>query len=166
MEELLKRRYGLLFIVFLVNVNAQSLVSLLKSIENNHTLHMSYNQQAFVCTPYGIETVSELLLRTDLNSSCHQHIRDFRTSNPEEKYFAGSTLYIEQQYSVEAVEVLCLLHLSSGHSYSEALLEKGYARISPKLKDTEYVYRFEKAQLRAKIKKEGIWSDEKIRGCF
>lgn len=162
----MKRGYGLLFVVFLVNVNAQSLVSLLKSIENNHTLHMSYRQQAFVCTPYGIETVSELLLRTDLNSSCFQYIRDFRESNPQEKFFAATTLHIEQQYSVEAVETLCLLHLSSGHSYSEALLEKGYALISPQLKDTELLYRFEKAQLRAKIKKEGIWSDEKIRGCF
>ncbi|MBE0497788.1 MAG: hypothetical protein IBX43_00935 [Campylobacterales bacterium] len=163
----MKRRYGLLFVVFIVNADAQNLlVSLLKSIENNHTLHMHYRQQAFVCTPYGIETVSELLLRTDLNSSCQQHIRDFRASNPQEKFFAAKTLHIEQQYSVEAIETLCFLHLSSGHSYSEALLEKGYARISPQLQDTEFMYRFEKAELRAKIKKEGIWSDEKIRGCF
>lgn len=129
---------------------------------------MSYHQQTFVCTPYGIETVSQLLLRTDLNSSCLQHIGDFRASNPHEKFFAATALHIEQQYSVEAIETLCLLHLSSGDSYSEALLEKGYARISPllRLKEFELFERFERAQLRAIKKKEGIWSDARIRDCF
>lgn len=151
-----------------MSADAQVLVALLKAVENNHTLHMHYQQQPFVCTPYGVETVSQLLLKTDLNSSCMQSIKDFRESNPEEKFFAITSLYIEQQYSVEGLDNLCLLHLSSSHSYSETLLEKGYARISPLLrfKEFELFERFERAQLRAIKKKKGIWSEGAIQNCF
>lgn len=164
----MKKTYIMLCVLIFMNADAQVLVALLKSVENNHTLHMRYQQQPFVCTPYGVETVSQLLLKTDLNSSCMQAINDFRASHPEEKFFAISTLYIEQQYSVEGLEEACLLHLSSSHSYSETLLEKGYARISALLqfKEFELYERFEQAQLRAKKKNEGIWSDGKVQGCF
>lgn len=158
----------LLFGVFAVQINAQSIVAFLKSIENNHTLHMSYQGKAFVCRPYGVDTISDLAFRTDTNSSCRGYIDDFRRVDPKERFFAAFSLHVEQQYSVEGIEDTCLLHLSSGHSYSEALLEKGYARISAfqSVEDALLNYRFKKAVKRAKNTKAGMWSDVNIRNCF
>lgn len=160
--------FGLLFVVLAVNAYGKTIVSLLKGIENNHTLHMQYRQQPFVCTPYGIETVSELVYLTDVNSSCIQYLKEFRLSDPNEQYFAVQNLWIEQQYSVEGIEGKCLLHLSSGNSYSEALLAKGYARIpiGARYKDSIIRYRFKQAEKRAKTKKAGLWSDVNVRNCF
>jgi len=160
--------YSLLFVVFIASLDAKELVSFLKSIQNNHTLHMKYLQQPFVCKPYGVETLSELVVRTDTNSSCKQSLNAFRQDNPDEQYFAVSFLKIEQQYSVESIQGQCLLHLSSEHSYSEALLEQGYALVSSAMKKDDRVleYRFKKALMRAKNTKAGIWSDAKVRDCF
>ena len=158
----------LLFIVFVLNVNAQSIVALLKGIENNHELHMVYNQKAFVCKPYGVESVSELILRIDANSTCITHLDAFRRNHPYEKFFAQMSLYVQQQYSVEGKGDRCLLYLSNEGTYSEALLEKGYARIPLGLQYDDIImkYRFKKALQRAKSKKLGIWSDVNVRNCF
>jgi len=164
----MKKICGLLFIVFMMNLKAESVLALLKGIENNHTLHMTYKMHAFICKPYGVETVSELLQRTDVNSSCMGYLLDFRMSDPKEKSFAHSLLHIQQQYSVEGISDLCLLHLSSGNSYSEALLEKGYARIPPAqlFEDEILRYRFKQAVKRAKVTKAGLWSDVNAKNCF
>ncbi len=129
---------------------------------------MKYKQKAFVCKPYGIESVSELVQRTDVNSSCMQYLKEFRRADPKEKFFAALSLHVEQQYSVEGMEDSCLLHLSSGYSYSEALLENGYARIEPgqRYEDPLLRYRFKQAVESAKKNKSGIWSDVNVRHCF
>jgi len=157
-----------LFIIFSLIAHANSLVSLVKGVENNHKIHMSYQQKPFVCIPYGVETISQLFLRVDVNSSCRASLSAYRKANPKESFFAQTHLELGQQYSVEGVEGLCLLHLSSENSYSEALLEDGYARIplSMKYKDEVLDYRFKRARLRAKIKEAGMWSDAKVRNCF
>lgn len=166
-----KNIIGILWIgfwVFSVDLKAEQILALLKGIENNHTLHMSYKQQAFVCKPFGIETVSELVERVDVNSSCMGYLREFRRAHPKEKVFAFLTLRPQQQYSVEGKEHACLLSLSSGHSYSEALLEQGYARLPEAFvyKDFLLRHRFNRALQRAKNTKAGIWSDTNIRNCF
>ena len=162
---------GRLFVVFIVlitSVYAKEILALLKKVENNAALHMSYKQQRFVCKPYGVETVEELLERVDVNSSCKYFLNEFRKQEPKEKYFAVSSLHIQQQYNVSAIKDRCLLSLSSGYSYSEALLEKGYARLLPKytFSDNILEYRFSRAVKRAKIQNAGIWSDVNVRNCF
>ena len=129
---------------------------------------MKYGQKAFVCEPYGVETVSQLMERTDTNSACMQYLIDFRKTNPKEKYFAQEILFIQQQYSVEGVNNLCLLSLSSNYSYSEALLENGYGRVPLMFKYENPVLgeRFKRAVQRAKNTKAGIWSDNNIKECF
>jgi len=158
----------LLFIVFVLNVCSQEIVALLKAVENNHKLHMVYNNQPFVCTPYGIESVSQLVLRTDVNSTCMKHLENFRQVFPKEKYFVQMTLHVQQQYTVEGIGSLCLLHLSSEHSLSEALVEEGYARIPFFLEYDDVILedRFKKALKRAQKAKAGIWSDINIENCF
>lgn len=160
--------YGLLLIFFMANLDAKVLVSLLQSVQNNYTLHMKYLQQPFVCKPYGVQTLSELIDRADANSSCQKSLSNFTKENPQEKYFAVSLLKIQQQYSVESRQGWCLLHLSSDHSYSEALLEEGYALIWPAgiQEDEVLTKRFNKAVLRAKNTKAGIWSNTDVRNCF
>lgn len=162
------KTYYLLFVFFIVSLDAKELISLLKSVQNNHTLHMKYLQQPFACKPYGVVTLSELMESRELSSSCKKSLLRFTEENPQEKYFAESLLKIEQQYSVESIQGLCLLHLSSEHSYSEALLEQGYALIWPKgiQGDKVLEQRFDKALLRAKNTKAGIWSDSDTRNCF
>ena len=158
----------LLFIVFVMNLDAKELVALLKGVENNHILHMSYKQTPFVCKPYGIESISQLVERTDVNSSCMGYLNEFRREHPQEKFFAQIHLYVEQQYSVEGLDNLCLLHLSSGSSYSEILLEEGFARIPIGIKYENFIlnHRFQRALLRAKSTKAGMWADVNIRNCF
>lgn len=147
---------------------AESIPALLKQVQNNHTLHMKYQQQGFICTPYGIETISQLVERVDVNSSCQQYLRAFRLADPKEEVFASSLLYPQQQYGVEGIESKCLLYLSHQFSYSERLLEKGYARVIPTIeyKDPILKHRFNKAIKRAKITKAGLWSDPNLRNCF
>ena len=158
----------LLFIVFTWNLHAKDVLALVKGVDNNHIIHMVYKQAPFVCKPYGVESISQLVLRTDVNSSCMGYLNEFRRAHPQEKSFAQTSLHIEQQYSVEGLEKSCLLHLSSGSSYSEVLLEEGYARmpIGIKYDDVILEYRFKRALLRGKSSKAGMWSDVNVINCF
>jgi len=158
----------LLFIIFVSNVFCGEIVALLKGVENNFKLHMVYQNKPFVCKAYGIESISELVLRTDVNSSCMKHLKNFRRVHPQEEYFAQSALHVQQQYTVEGIGSLCLLHLSSGHSLSEALIEEGYARIPLALKYENFLLedRFKRALKRAKYSKAGMWSDINVKNCF
>ncbi|PHR55620.1 MAG: hypothetical protein COA44_10250 [Arcobacter sp.] len=157
-----------LFIVFTSNLFCAEIVAMLKGIENNHKIHMMYKNQPFICKSYGIESISELVIRTDVNSTCVKHLKSFRRSHPKEKYFAQNILHVQQQYTVEAIGSLCLLHLSSGHSLSEALIEEGYARIPFTLRYEDFLLedRFKRALQRAKSTKAGMWSDANVRNCF
>ncbi len=162
------RRFSLLFLMIVTFVDADTLLGLLKKIENNHTLHMTYQQKSFVCTPYGVETVSQLVLRTDVNSTCLKYLNDFRQAYPYEKPFAQTILHVQQLYSVEGKKDRCLLKLRSDHSYSESLIEHGYGRIplAFEFEDEILKYRFIRAQQRAQKTKAGIWSDMDMRNCF
>lgn len=162
------RFYLIIITILISNLESKEILALLNGIENNHTLHMKHKQIPFVCKPYGIQTVSELINSTDMNSSCKKHIQEFRLANPKEKYFAKSLLHVYQQYNVEGIKGLCMLNISSGYSYSELLLEHGYARITPNqlYKDVLIKHRFDKAVKRAKKKSAGIWSDINVRNCF
>jgi len=162
------RIFSLFLFLFVTFLHAETVLSLLTSIENNHTLHMLHKQKKFVCTPYGVETISQLVSRTDINSSCMNHLYDFRQAHPQENSFAHKILHIQQQYSAEGANEGCLLYLSSNHSYSESLIEHGYGRIpvSFRYEDRILEYRFKRAQQRAKKRKAGIWSDVNIRNCF
>ena len=164
----IKKIISLLFLIYVTYLDANGLISLLKNIENNHALHMHYAQKHFICEPYGVETVSQLVQRTDVNSTCMQHLYNFRKENPKEKFFAQEILHIQQQYNVEGIEGKCLLSLSSNKSYSESLIENGYGRIPLLLKYENPLlsYRFKRALKRAKLSKSGIWSDVNIRNCF
>lgn len=164
----IKKIISLLFLILVTYSDANELISLLKNIENNHTLHMSYAQKHFICEPYGVETVSQLVQRRDVNSTCRQHLSSFRKTHPMEKFFAQETLDIQQQYSVKGIAGKCLLALSFSKSYSESLIENGYGRIPLLLKYENPLldYRFKRALKRAKHIKAGIWGDVDIRNCF
>jgi hypothetical protein len=167
-ESAMKYIFLIIFFIFTTDIYAKDVVALLKSIENNHTFHMSYKNDLFVCKPYGVETVSELALRVDANSTCKKHLNNFIKSFPNERYFAESNLYVQQQYSVEGISGRCLLKFTSGYSYSEALLQNGYARIplSFQYKDKMLAYRFENSLKKARDDKVGLWSDTDVRNCF
>ena len=96
------------------------------------------------------------------------YLQDFRKSYPKERFFAQMSLHVQQQYSVEAIDGKCLLYLSSGHTYSEAILEAGYANIPIGLKNDNSLLeqRLKKALQRAKNTKSGIWTDVNVRNCF
>lgn len=164
----IKKIFTLLFVMFVTLLDAENLLGLLKGIENNHTLHMTYGQKPFICKPYGVETVSQLIQRTDVNSTCMKYLVEYRRAEPKEKFYAQELLYVQQQYSVEGIDGLCLLNLSSNYSYSEALLENGYGRIPLTIKYENPVLneRFKRAVQRAKNTKAGIWSDANVRECF
>ncbi len=162
------KRFSLLFLMIVTFADANTLLALLKKIENNHTLHMVYKQKPFVCTPYGVETISQLVLRTDVNTTCMQYLGDFRRAYPDESSFAQIILHVQQLYSVEGKKDRCLLKLRSDHSYSESLIENGYGRIplAFDFEDSTLEYRFKRAQERAKKTESGIWADMNIRNCF
>ncbi|MFC2074132.1 hypothetical protein ACFLR3_02660 [Campylobacterota bacterium] len=164
----IKTIVSLIFVVFVTLLDAKTLLVLLKGIENNHTLHMTYGQKLFVCQPYGVETVSQLIQRTDVNSTCMKYLVDFRKANLKERFYAQEILYVQQQYSVEGINESCLLNLSSNYTYSEALLENGYGRIPLIIKygNDAMNERFKRAVQRAKNTNAGIWSDANIRECF
>ncbi len=164
----IKKIFTLIFVICVTLSDAKNLSSLLKGIENNHTLHMIYGQKPFVCEPYGIETVSQLVQRTDVNSTCMKHLIEFRTANPKEKFYAHEILYVQQQYGVEGVAGKCLLSLSRNHSYSESLLENGYARVPLAFtyESLELHERFMRALRRAQQRKAGIWSEPTMIECF
>ena len=51
----IKTILSLFFVIFVTLLDAETLLVLLKGIENNHILHMTYGQKSFVCKPYGVE---------------------------------------------------------------------------------------------------------------
>lgn len=158
----------LLFIIFITNLHSETIVALLKGVENNHRLHMVHNQTPFLCKPYGVESISELIYRTDVNSTCMKHLDEFRKAHPYERHFAQSNLHVQQQYSVAGIKGLCLLSLSNQYSYSEALLEAGFGRIPIAMQYADVLlnHRFQRAVQRAKKNKAGMWSDINIQNCF
>jgi hypothetical protein len=101
-----------LLILVISFVYAKDIVALLKKVESNAALHMNYKQQAFLCQPYGIETIEELLNRSDVNSTCKMYLKEFRLTFPKEKSYAASFLHIQQQYSVTSIDGKCLLNLN------------------------------------------------------
>jgi len=162
----MKKIVTIVFLALLVLANEKP--ALLKSVENNSVLHMSYKQVHFTCVAYGVETLDMLVQRSDTNTSCQQKVADFRENNPKEKNYAVNLFHVQQQYGVRSVENRCLLLLSFAHSYSEELIEMGYARIDPLIKyeSEEILYRFSKALKRAKREKNGIWKNEDMVNCF
>ena len=161
-------RVFILILIVSSSFFAQDKLALLIKVTNNTTLHMKYQQTPFLCQPYGVETLDALANRQDVNGSCKQVLQRFRENQPKEKFYAQMLFHVQQQYTVRAVDDRCLLLLSFAHSYSEKLLEKGYARILPTLvyKDELLQYRFLQAVKRAKREKNGIWQDEDFEMCF
>ena len=68
-------------------------------------------------------------------------------------------------YHIEFKDKKCVVYAKGQMSLSEILLKEGLAVNEPRFKDEEFKYLFDKAQIRAKTLKKGLWSENLLKDC-
>ncbi|MFA6195065.1 MAG: thermonuclease family protein [Sulfurimonas sp.] len=158
--------FFLLYSLLLNSLNAKEpTLAILLSIDSNSFQRFNIEKNNFICRPYGILTLEELLEKSENGSKCKETIENFYKKHPDLKYFTYGILKRQQMYHVEFRENKCLLYAQGQKTLSELLLEKGLAMSKPTFKDEEFKYSFEKAQANAKFLKLGMWNEPIEKEC-
>ncbi|WP_345994071.1 thermonuclease family protein [Sulfurimonas sp. HSL-1716] len=147
-------------------LNAQSIqIAELRSVYSNDMQKFSIKMNSFICEPYGVVTLEEILADKNTIPICKKRIEEYFSKNPVQKYFIQMNLHLRQNYHIEFKDKRCLVYAFGQKTISEALLEQGLAIKKPSLKDDEFGYLFLRAQTRAKNRNSGIWSDKTLQSC-
>ena len=155
----------LLMIFF--TLNAESIqIAELRKVYSNDMQKFSIGMTSFICQPYGIVPLEEVLANQALTPTCKQEIEKYYLENPTKKYFIEMALYLRQNYHITFNQRRCIVYAFGQKTLSEALLEQGLAIIQTNFNDDEFRYLYTKAQERAKRRNAGIWSDEKLQACI
>ncbi len=131
------------------------------SLNNSNTI-FKHNQSSFHCYPYGIFTFDKLLNTKGLVKECKNSVNIFYRKNPQAKPFSRVHFKNYQFYHLDKVKGNCIIYSSGTKSYSEVLLEEGYAIYDFLLADELWKYKFIRAQKRAQVLKKGIWKGWKL----
>ena len=79
-------------------------------------------------------------------------------------------LHKEQKYFLKGLKEDCFIMLNGGVSFSEHLLEKGFAKLQKKLDEkflnSTLYKKLTRSQRRAEYHKRGIWEDPTLANCF
>ena len=163
----LKLLVSLLFSLAVLHANFSAL---LLSARSDYLFHFSYNDIAFYCRPAAVTTIDQLLFFPKLPKVCkeqsHKFIRKYPYANKQYAY----KLHEEQKYYLLGLKEDCFVMLNAGVSFSEHLLEEGFAKLQTKLDDeflnSTLYKKLKKAQDRAEYHKKGVWEDAVLSNCF
>ena len=132
--------------------------------------HFSHNNIAFYCRPAAIHTVEQILFFPKLPKVCKERVDKFLRKHPYANKQYAYKLHREQKYFLTGFKEDCFIMLNAGVSFSEHLLEEGFAKLQNNLDDTflsSTMYkRLKKAQDRAEYHQRGIWEDDILPNCF
>ncbi len=159
------------FILLLLLLPLQAEFSaLLKRIEHNDLFHFSFHDIAFSCEPAMVITLTKLYNVKSLGKVCKEHINSFVKEYPYVPYQAKLIMHEEQKYMIKPLRERCFIMLNSGISFSEHMIEKGFA-ILPKKPEPELIGKpiyenLKLAQKRAQYHKRGVWQKPSLLNCF
>lgn len=144
--------------------------ALLLHVNSDYLFHFSYNDIAFFCRPAAITTIDQLLMYPDKPKVCRQKAQLFLRKYPYANQQYAYKLHEEQKYALIGHNDECFVMLNAGVSFSEHLLEQGFAKLQSHL-DEEFLnstqYKnLKKSQDRAEYHNRGIWEDPVLSNCF
>ncbi|KIM10866.1 MAG: hypothetical protein KU37_09085 [Sulfuricurvum sp. PC08-66] len=146
-------------------------VVLLKSVGANNVMRFLDKSQPFYCYTAAINTHETFLDSNATSQACKTQMHLQLRRDPIMRYAYAYALHEEIAYTLEAYEGnSCFMWLDGGRTWSEYLLEKGYALLKNShseafIKTTLYA-KLQRAQERAKYEHRGVWSDETLAECF
>jgi endonuclease YncB( thermonuclease family) len=147
-----------------------NLSALLLGARSDYLFHFSYNDIAFYCRPAAVTTIDQLLLTPKLPKVCKEQAHNFLRKHPYANKQYAYKLHEEQKYYLLGLKQDCFIMLNGGVSFSEHLLEKGFAKLQNNLDDaflTSTMYKkLKRAEQRAEYHKRGIWEDPILANCF
>lgn len=143
----------------------ENLIAQLINIKNNSSLNYQKTEFTFLCEPYGLLSVDQVLSDEKSNNHCKNSVKKFYQNHLELEYLAYEYLKVKQFYHLKFKNKQCLIYAQGLKTYSEILLQEGLALLSKGFKDEEFLYEFQKAQEGAKLNKKGIYSDKEVLDC-
>ena len=143
----------------------EPILAILQNIPNNQVQEFSLYNYSYECRPYGVVTIEELSYRDLKNSACSDAVKRYYRKNPVDRYFAQMNLHLQMHYHIELLPKRCILYAFGQKTYAEALLENGLAVVKPLFSDNRWKNRLNRAQLRAKIEKKGVWKSDILQAC-
>lgn len=163
-------RFATLFLFFHVCLFAD-ITALLLQVDNNAQAHFSYEDSAFSCKHAAIITLTQLYHSKNSDTSCQRAIEGFIKKHPYISYEAKAIFHTMQKYHLIAFKKACFVMLNGGVSFSEHLLEKGYAMLDDRIAKSQFsktaLYaKLLEAQNRAQYHQKGIWSNQVVVNCF
>lgn len=149
------------FVVLLSHLYSEEpqLSQYMQSIDNSDII-FKYQQNQFHCYPYGVFTFEKLLENKKAIAECKESVKKFYKKVPQAKSFARVHYELYQFYHLEKMKNQCIIYSNGTKSYSEVLLENGYALLDQNLNDEVWKFKFYRAQKRAEILKKGVWKEE------
>ncbi len=144
--------------------------ALLLHVNNDYLFHFSYDDTAFFCRPAAITTIDQLSMHSDKPQVCKERAQKFLKKYPYANKQYAYKLHEEQKYYLIGHKDECFVMLNAGVSFSEHLLEQGFAKLQNNLDEkflnsTQYK-NLKMSQGRAEYHKRGIWEDPLLANCF
>ena len=158
----------MLLILFLaVNIFGDTLhIAELKSVNSNDIQKFRIGMYGFICQPYGVVTLEEVLAQNDITPVCRQKIQTYFIKYPLQKYFVQMHTNVRQSYHVEFKKSRCIVYAQGKKTLSEELLERGLGVMKNNFTDDEFRYLFLTAQKRAQVAKMGVWGEDALLPCI
>lgn len=163
-------RHLILSIVCLCSLSAKDFTAILLKTDGDMRFHFTVNNQAFYCEPAGVTTLAKLYNKKGLSPFCKTSLVRFIQKYPYANKQYAYVLHLEQKYYIHPYEKSCFIMLNSGISFSEHLLENGFARLeksfNASFSGSALHQKLQMAEKRARYHKRGVWSDETVSNCF
>lgn len=144
--------------------------ALLHTIDNNHFFHFSYKEIAFNCKAATVVTLGMQLENNTTSTQCRQSIQTFFKKYPKIPLAYQYVLHEDMTYTIKPYGKECFVMLNGATSWSEYLLEEGFAVLSNVIElnflNSAGYERLKLAQDRAKYHKRGLWSDIMVKNCI
>ena len=165
--DMLRKIYILIFYTLLSTTlyAEEPLLATLESVISNDVQKFGIGGYTFECTAYGVMTLEGLYNSSKVDSECKKSIDKLYVKNPKLKYYVDSVLKYKQQYHIEIKNQECIVYSNGQVSLSELLLKEGLAFKNLRFKDEEFDFYFSLAQRKAKIEKNGLWSEKIFTNC-
>ena len=160
----------ILLLSFCFSFAGANFSALLLHTKSDYLFHFSYKNTAFYCRPAAITTIEQLLFKPELQPICKDKAQQFIKKYPYANKQYAYKLHEEQKYFLIGFKEDCFVMLNAGISFSEHLLEEGFAKLQEKLGEaflnSTMYKKLLRSQNRAAYHKRGIWEDPTLANCF
>ncbi|WP_304546300.1 hypothetical protein [Sulfurimonas microaerophilic] len=157
-----------LFIIPLFTLDAKepTMMMLKRAVNNSLQEFQIAPYYSFVCRPYGVVTIDEVLNSKKIDKECKETLQKFYIQNPKLYHLNRRYLKRKSFYHVEYVDKSCIVYAKGEFTFSEILLQEGLALTKKSLQSEVFKARFESTQKSAETWKRGAFSDPKVLSCM